>query len=143
MQDMIYAISTTLEETLLQKVCASPFYSIVLDETNDLSTVKQLGVVVHYIDMETAVPAVSYLKLLDMTKAIAAALESAVTTYLETSSSLGISKLGGASSDGASVMMGQENGLMTRLKRKVPQLIVTHCSAHWLALTASDVSKYF
>ena len=82
MQDMIYAISTTLEETLLQKVCASPFYSIVLDESNDLSTVKQLGVVVHYIDMETAVPAVSYLKLLDMTKVIhvdAAALESAVT----------------------------------------------------------------
>ena len=75
------SLSTTLEETLLQKVCASPFYSIVLDESTE-STVKQLGVVVHYIDIETAVLPVSYLKLLDMTKAIhvdAAALESAVT----------------------------------------------------------------
>ena len=40
-------------------------------------------------------------------------------------------------------MMGPENGIMARLRRKVPDLVVTHCSAHRLALAASDTARRF
>ena len=73
MQEMTQAISSVLEEEVLRKVCASPYYSIVLDEATDLSTVKQLGLVVHYLDMDTAMPVCQYMKLLNIPSAHATA----------------------------------------------------------------------
>ena len=32
-------------------------------------------------------------------------------------------------------MLGRENGVMAQLKAKIPGFIVTHCSAHRLALS--------
>ena len=46
MPKMIKAIGFTVKKDLLQKLCASPFYSVVLDESTDSSTAKQLGLVV-------------------------------------------------------------------------------------------------
>ena len=48
MQEMIQAISLVLGKKTHKQVCASPFYSKVLDKAMDLSTVKQLGINVHY-----------------------------------------------------------------------------------------------
>ena len=59
MQEMIEAIGLTIEKDLLQKLCASPFYSVVLNESTDLSTVKQLGLVVEYLDTQLDVPQTS------------------------------------------------------------------------------------
>ena len=87
---MLQAISCTIEKDLLQEICASPFYSIVLGEPTDLSTVKQLGLVVQYLDTISAVPHTRYLKLIDLTPAIHAttdAIVDAVVGYLETTAS--------------------------------------------------------
>ena len=45
------------------------------------------------------------------------------------------------STDGASSMLGSENGFVTFLKNDLPNLIGTHCIAHREALAASDASK--
>lgn len=37
-------------------------------------------------------------------------------------------------------MVGRGNGVIVQLKIKVPGLIATHCSAHRLALAASDAA---
>ena len=68
MHEMLNAISDTLEDTILQEVCASPYYAIIMDESTDLSTVKQLGVVVQYWSMETATLECRFLKLLDVSQ---------------------------------------------------------------------------
>ena len=146
MQEMIEAIGFTIEKDLLQKICASPFYSVVLDESTDLSTVKQLGLVVEYLDTQLGIPQTRYLKLVDLTPAVHATADvivNAVTRYLETTASPppGIAKIAGSTCDGASVMLGRENGVMAQLKAKIPGLIVTHCSAHRLALAASDSAR--
>lgn len=146
MQEMLQAIGFNLEEELLHKLCASPFYSLILDEATDLSTVKQLGLVVQYLDTQHAIPQTRYLKLVDLTSATHATGEvvsDCVIQYLESaaSPSPGLAKMVGAACDGASVMLGRENGVMARLKSRVPGLIVTHCSAHRLALAASDAAR--
>ena len=140
---MIEAIGFTIEKDLLQKLCASPFYSVVLDESTDLSTVKQLGLVVEYLDTQLGISQTRYLKLVDLTPAVhttADVIVNVVTRYLETTASPppGIAKTAGSTCDGASVMLGRENGVMAQLKAKIPGLIVMHCSAHRLALAASD-----
>ncbi|XP_011409071.1 PREDICTED: zinc finger protein 862-like, partial [Amphimedon queenslandica] len=145
MKEMMEAIGSAIEEFLLKNICASPFYSIILDESTDLSTVKQLGLVVQYLDMETATAETKYLKLIDLSPAVHATADvivKAVTAYLEEKASPapGLQKLIGAASDGASVMVGRDNGVIVQLKIKVPGLIATHCSAHRLALAASDAA---
>ena len=42
------------------------------------------------------------------------------------------------SSDGASVMLGRNNGIATKLANKNPYLFVTHCIAHRLALACNS-----
>ena len=42
------------------KLCASPYYSVVLNESTDLSTVKQLGLVVQYLDTQVGIPQTSW-----------------------------------------------------------------------------------
>eukprot|EP01018_Ginkgo_biloba_P030781 Gb_34347 [translate_table: standard] len=45
------------------------------------------------------------------------------------------------SKDGASSMVGSENGFVTLLKKDLPNLICIHCIAHREALVTSDASK--
>ena len=120
----------------------------MLDETTDtcISTAKQLGLVVQYLDTQLDIPQTRYLKLVDLTPAVHATADvivNAVTRYLETTASPppGIAKIAGSTCDGASVMVGRENGVMAQLMAKIPGLIGTHCSAHQLALVALDSAR--
>ena len=45
------------------------------------------------------------------------------------------------STDGASSMVGNENGSVSLLRKYLPNLIGTHCISHHEALAASDASK--
>ena len=84
MQEMIEAIGFTIKRDVLEKLCASPYYSIMLDESTDLSTVKQLGLVVQYLDTQSAIPQIRYLKLIDLAPAVHATADvivNAVTQY--------------------------------------------------------------
>ena len=64
---MVSATGESLEENLLQHVCESPFFSIILDEATDLSVVKQLGLVVCFMNVTSAVIKTCFLKLVDLT----------------------------------------------------------------------------
>lgn len=46
-----------------------------------------------------------------------------------------------ANFDGASVMMGEINGVACRLKRRVPHIVILHCVAHKLELAVLDAVK--
>ncbi|CAI7795606.1 unnamed protein product, partial [Closterium sp. NIES-53] len=41
-----------------------------------------------------------------------------------------LAKISGMSTDGASVMMGSKNGLVARLRFRIPHLVSSHCIAH-------------
>ena len=51
------------------------------------------------------------------------------------------SKVVCANFDGASVMMGEINGVAGQLKRRVPHIVVLHCVAHKLELAVLDAVK--
>ena len=48
---------------------------------------------------------------------------------------ISLSNLCGFSTDGAAVMLGHKSDVVTRLKREVPGVLVTHCFVHRLALS--------
>ena len=51
------------------------------------------------------------------------------------------SKIIGFASDGASVMVGKENGVAARLRKENPFMLNIHCIAHRLALASHDASS--
>lgn len=54
---------------------------------------------------------------------------------------LEVTKVGGMASDGASVMLGCNNGVAAKLKAIVPSVIVAQCVCYWLALACADSNK--
>ena len=54
---------------------------------------------------------------------------------------LDLRKVYGFRSDGAAVMVGRHNGVVTRLKNKSLHSVAIHCIAHRLNLITSEASK--
>ena len=142
MGEIVEVIGITLEEEILSEVNKSPFYSIILDEATDISVTKQLGISIQYLD-NNAVVRTRNLKLLEIIHGTADVITEAVISYLTSKApvTLDISKLSGGATDGASVMVGCEHGVVTIIKQVVPTFIATHCSAHRLSLATCDASN--
>lgn len=142
MGEIVEAIGVTMEEEILCEVNDSPFYSIILDEATDISVSKHLGICVQYIDKNATIR-VRNLKLLQITRGTVDVIVDSLITYLNSKApvTVDINKLASCATDGASVMVGCESGVTTRLKPVVPTLIATHCSAHRLSLAACDASN--
>lgn len=51
-------------------------------------------------------------------------------------------KLVGLGSDGASVMLGRNNGVAAKLRRLQPAMVAVHCYAHKLELAFKDAIKH-
>ncbi|KAI6651871.1 Zinc finger protein [Oopsacas minuta] len=104
-----------------------------------ISVTKQLGISIQYLDNNSVVRTRN-LKLLEIIHGTADVITEAVISYLASKApvTLDISKLAGGATDGASVMVGCEHGVVTRIKQVVPTFIATHCSAHRLSLATCD-----
>lgn len=139
MGEMVAAIGLALEAEILDEVKSSKYFSIIIDEATDISVTKSLGLCVQYIDSEATVQ-VKALKLMEIKQGTADAITESIFDYL-TASSLDQARLAGGASDGASVMTGPINGVVARIKVRVPLFLGTHCVAHRLSLAAVDASR--
>ena len=70
----------------------------------------------------------------------ASAIVAAISKVLEEDYDVKINKCFGFGSDGASVMIGCQNGVAAILKKENPYLIAIHCAAHRLALASSQAA---
>ena len=140
MDEFTNAIGYCLDEEILHKLEASPFFSIIIDEATDIALTKQLDLCVQYFDIETAIVKVCYLKLLEIATGNAETITDAILSHFisHPSIKIDINKLAGAATDGASVMTGCHEGVIARIKSLAPTLISTHCSAQRLSLAASQ-----
>ncbi|CAI7779435.1 unnamed protein product [Closterium sp. NIES-54] len=82
---------------------------------------------------------IEFLALLLVEKCDAASLLYVFVSHLQ-ALSIELAKIAGMSTDGARVMMGSKNGLVARLRLRIPHLISSHCIAHREALAAKDAA---
>lgn len=113
------------------KLKASPFITLILDETTDISVFKQLVVYILFLDNET--PTVKYSRLLKLDACDADSIMRKIQEHLN---HLGVDmkRVIGLGTDGASVMTGRHNGVAVQMQRMNPFLLFNHCCAHRLAL---------
>ena len=131
-------MSQQIGDDVLERVRGSPAIGLMVDESTDISTTKELSLYARALFNGEV--KVYFLKLVKIPNGTADEIENAIVTYLQ-EAKVGISKISSFGSDGAAVMTGGVNGVSTRLKRLNPHMISIHCINHHLALGVSQAAK--
>ena len=126
------------EEDLRCDVGSNKF-SLLLDESNDISVIKMLGVTIIYFSDKTGRVVSTYLGLVHLEKCDAESIVIALKELLSLKK-LNLKNLSAIGTDNASVMIGINNGVHAKLKEEVPSLILIRCTCHYLQLAVSHAS---
>jgi len=129
--DFIQVFGDRIEKTIVEEVGAAQFFSILVDETKDLSRKEQLAFLVRYVhDGVIKERALGVFAMHDVT---AEALFNFILAKMKT---LGLEAMNcvGQCYDGASVMSGTANGVQARIQNEVPHALYVHCYAHRMNL---------
>ena len=131
------AIAPASRKMMLSKVNLSLAFSLLMDESTDRGVKKREGTLIRYYDECSLKVATGFLGLQEVPEANASNLFECLDFHI-TQAGLGYEKLIGWNSDGANVMLGKRNSVVTRLKTKQPNLYVMHCICHVSHLMISD-----
>lgn len=111
-------------------------YSLLLDESNDVSVNKLLGIVIIYYSDKQGKTIASFLALTKLETCNAEGIVNALKKTLD-EMKLDLQNLLAIGTDNASVMVGIYNGVYAKLKTEVPSLILFKCLCHSLQLAVS------
>ena len=136
---IIESISKVIHEQLVGKLKQS-YFSLLMDESTDISVDKQACLVVRMFDEASGTVNSKFLSMVSVPLADADHLFNAIDNLFEVEA-IPYSNMVGFGSDGASVMLGKNNSVVTRLKNKQPNLFHLHCLCHVAHLCASDACK--
>ncbi|KAL3689532.1 hypothetical protein R1sor_015841 [Riccia sorocarpa] len=137
--EMICCSSQVLQARVLDRVRASVFFGIMIDESTDVSTTGHLVVFCTFI--ENGQVKTAFLGLIHIPNKDAAAITAILINRLH-EWNLDIKRFVGFGSDGAASMLGSKNGVAARLRRMLnPFLTVTHCVAHRTNLASLQAAK--
>ena len=123
--EFVHALNAVTESEDVAKLQKARYFSLLLDESNDISCAKNLMVYCQF------------LKLLALKECDADSIFKSVAEYFH-EIDVSMDKMIMFTSDGASVMLGCSNGVQAKLKSVVPHLMEFHCVAHREALSVSQ-----
>ena len=138
--ELIDLLAKAVRSSLVKKINASPFWSIILDSTSDVSRVDQLSVVIRWVQIEGDNCSVveSFMGFVKVTSPDAKGIASTAKNFIET---LGIDfgKIRGQGYDGASVMSGVHAGVQSLIQEASSSPVpFVHCGCHNLNLVIND-----
>lgn len=143
-------INNVLGVTEKQELCAdlkNQKFSVMIDESTDIGSVKTMCVVVRYycpVKNQIISRFWDLIQIHGEDKAVASAtaeylFEAVLKSFVD--NSIPIENLIGFGSDGCNTMMGCHNSVSSRFRAKCPGIIVLKCVCHSLHLCASDACK--
>ncbi|XP_076365834.1 zinc finger protein 862-like [Tachypleus tridentatus] len=132
-------IAIVLRENLKNKLPKNGKFSIMTDESTDISVKQNLVSYIRVPEMDQfgiVTPQTYFLGICELYKANAENIFTKVISMLS-EKGIEVKKLCSVSTDGAAVMVGSKSGVVTRLNQFVPGVLATHCIAHTLALSCA------
>ncbi|KAK9954687.1 hypothetical protein ABG768_016736 [Culter alburnus] len=146
--ELIYILAQRVQQEIMAEINHAPFFSIIMDTTQDLSKQDQLSQVYRYVtivrnpmDIATDVKITeAFLGFEKTSDTSAGELESKILNSI-TKNGFNISKCRGQGYDGAANMSGIYAGVQARIKEKEPLATYVHCAAHNLNLVLNDAVK--
>ncbi len=124
---------------LSHKLQESPFISIMIDETTDVTNKKQVTIVFCSVKDDFEIDE-DFVGFYAVPRIDAATLFSIIKDTLARFN-LSIHKLRGQCYDGCTTMSGQRSGVAKRVQNEESRAVFTHCYSHSLNLAASDSIK--
>ena len=128
-----------IRDRISAEVRLSGFFSLMADETKDVSKQEQLSIVVRYVDREGIINE-RFLTFVQAASINAESLSTYIIQALE-EHKIDPSMMVSQGYDGASVMSGHCTGVQKQIKDRYPSAIYIHCYAHVLNLVLVDCSK--
>ena len=140
--NIIAVMATLLRKRICSSVQKAEFFSLMVDETKDLSKQEQVSFVVRYVDGDTK-PAAIKERFLTFHPAASLDAESLTQYILEALSNYNLDPplMVSQGYDGAAVMSGHCSGVQQRVRQVAPHAIYVHCHAHVLNLVLVDCVK--
>ena len=135
---LIEAIDTWIERRLLSSLKTSPFFSILADECQDVSSQEELSICCRWVvegHSEEHFITILHIRALD-----SETLAHAITTYME-SHGLDFKKLIGQGYDGAAPFSGRNTGVQKRMHTLSGHALYIHCSCHRLQLASIQAAE--
>lgn len=129
-----------VDEILKPVIDGKQPFSVIMDETTDLSTKMQVAISIRYVNKGTGVPEEHLVAMVEATSSTGEALTTTLLDLLERLG-LGLEQLVGQGYDGGSNMRGDIQGVQRRIRDKCPQAIYTWCWSHSLQLVMSHASE--
>lgn len=115
------------------------YFSIMVDETTDCSTVEQCVLVIRWVD-ESLEPQEDFVGFYAVDVANADTIVAVIRDTL-VRLGLSLSDCRGQCYDGAAVMRGARNGVAKRILQEQPKAMFTHCYGHSLNLACQDLAR--
>jgi hypothetical protein len=112
------------------------FYSLIIDESTNVSNIQCLGIIVRFYSSTRAEIVDTMYRLISIESATADALYTKIVACLA-ENSLDLNKMIGIGCDGANTTIGKNHSVASLLKINVPNLVVFRCVCHSLHLAAS------
>ncbi|KAK0134978.1 Zinc finger MYM-type protein 1 [Merluccius polli] len=135
--DLIKALAT-FTRTEIRKEMEVKIYSILVDETTDVSHCEQVSFVVRYVsEMDVKE---RFLQVCNVSTTTGEEMEKTVLDLLQMND-LQIENMRGQGYDGAANMSGQYKGLQTRILQHNAKALYVHCYAHCLNLVLVESAK--
>lgn len=122
----------------LKEILSEPerFYSIIVDETTDVSTTKQCAIVVVFCDNGLNIKT-RFFQTIELKESDANSIYNCIIETFE-KNNLSLNNLVGFSSDTTNVMFGEYHSLVTLLKNRFPYIACIKCSCHLIHLSTSQ-----
>ncbi|XP_030751391.1 zinc finger MYM-type protein 1-like [Sitophilus oryzae] len=137
--NIIQICGKMIQEQIVSRINKSKYFSILMDETTDISRIEQLSLCVRYIDSNEQNGNPVYIMREDFLQFVqvhSTTGNDLATVMLECLEELKIdcTYLVGQGYDGAAAMSGSFKGVQAIIREKHPAALYVHCSAHSLNL---------
>ncbi|KAG8236042.1 hypothetical protein J437_LFUL015642 [Ladona fulva] len=114
-------------------------YSILVDESSDISGKEQLSIGVRFFDEENMMVREEFLGFVELTDMDAKSVASAINNFIE-KVGLDPEKCVGKGYDGCSTMAGKDGGVQSILRKTYTRALYFHCASHKLNLVVNDLN---
>ena len=136
---LVNLVSPCLFDELIKDIGQS-FYSLIVDESTDVSQSKMLAICIQYFSMRNQEIVTTFLKIVLLNEfATSDAIGDAICKVLR-DSGLTLDRLISFGVDGCSTMVGVHHSLATYFRELILHIVIFKCVCHSLQLAASKVA---